>query len=94
LCEWGAGAWGGANTIRWCPKGLLLRVEYAGKAHSPRFPPFAERLVKYVGDRVATGQQATASEVVRAGLALMIERDEAAKDSLGTPKKTGKTRHG
>lgn len=34
-------------------------------------------LVTYVGRRVASGHYATASEVVRAALRLLIERDEA-----------------
>ena len=36
-----------------------------------------EPLVRFVGDQVARGHYATASEVVRAGLRLLIERDEA-----------------
>lgn len=34
-----------------------------------------EPLVGYVGQQVASGQYATASEVVRAALRLLIERD-------------------
>lgn len=37
-----------------------------------------EPLVRYVGGQVASGRYATASEVVRAALRLLIERDEAA----------------
>ena len=36
-------------------------------------------LVRYVGDQVATGHYATASEVVRAALRLLIERDATEK---------------
>jgi len=36
-----------------------------------------EPLLKYVGDQVASGRYATASEVVRAALRLLIERGEA-----------------
>jgi len=35
-----------------------------------------EPLLKYVGDQVATGRYATASEVVRAALRLLVERSE------------------
>lgn len=35
-----------------------------------------EPLVRYVNDQVAAGRYATASEVVRAGLRLLIERAE------------------
>lgn len=38
-----------------------------------------EPLVRYVGGQVASGHYATASEVVRAALRLLIERDEAAE---------------
>jgi antitoxin ParD1/3/4 len=34
-----------------------------------------EPLVKYVGEQVSSGRYATASEVVRAALRLLIERD-------------------
>ena len=37
-----------------------------------------EPLVRYVGGQVTSGRYATASEVVRAALRLLIERDEAA----------------
>lgn len=37
-----------------------------------------EPLVRYVGTQVASGRYATASEVVRMALRLLIERDEAA----------------
>ena len=37
-----------------------------------------EPLVRYVGGQVVSGRYATASEVVRAALRLLIERDEAA----------------
>jgi len=36
-----------------------------------------EPLARYVTDRVASGEYATASEVVRTGLRLMIEREQA-----------------
>lgn len=36
-----------------------------------------EPLTRYVGERVASGEYATASEVVRTGLRLLIERDQA-----------------
>ena len=36
-----------------------------------------ESLVGYVGRQIASGQYATASEVVRAALRLLIERDTA-----------------
>ena len=36
-----------------------------------------EPLVKYVSEQVASGRYATASEVVRASLRLLIERDKA-----------------
>jgi antitoxin ParD1/3/4 len=39
-----------------------------------------EPLVRYVGERVASGEYATASEVVRTGLRLLIERDLARTD--------------
>jgi antitoxin ParD1/3/4 len=34
-----------------------------------------EPLVKYIGEQVSSGRYATASEVVRAALRLLIERD-------------------
>ena len=37
-----------------------------------------DSLVRYVGRQVASGRYATASEVVRTALRLLIERDEAA----------------
>lgn len=40
-------------------------------------------LVKYVGEQVATGQYATASEVVRAALRLLIERDGTGRPPAG-----------
>ncbi|SDM89201.1 putative addiction module antidote protein, CC2985 family [Methylobacterium phyllostachyos] len=33
-------------------------------------------LARYVADQIARGEYATASEVIRAGLRLLIERDE------------------
>ena len=36
-----------------------------------------EPLVKYIGEQVASGRYATASEVVRASLRLLIERNNA-----------------
>lgn len=36
-----------------------------------------EPLVKYIGEQVTSGRYATASEVVRASLRLLIERDAA-----------------
>ena len=36
-----------------------------------------EPLVKYISEQVASGRYATASEVVRASLRLLIERDSA-----------------
>lgn len=42
-----------------------------------------EPLARYVTERVASGQYATASEVVRTGLRLLIERD-LAKDHVGS----------
>ena len=36
-----------------------------------------EPLVKYIGEQVAPGRYATASEVVRASLRLLIERNNA-----------------
>ena len=41
-----------------------------------------EPLARYVADRVASGEYATASEVVRSGLRLLIERD-LARDQAG-----------
>jgi antitoxin ParD1/3/4 len=44
-------------------------------------------LVRYVGEQVATGHYATASEVVRAALRLLIERNEAEKRHHGSPER-------
>ena len=45
-----------------------------------------EPLVRYVGGQVKSGRYATASEVVRTALRLLIERDEAAHGRLSKPK--------
>ena len=45
-------------------------------------------LVRYVGDQVATGRYATASEVVRAALRLLIERDGAESRQAALPGQT------
>ena len=45
-----------------------------------------EPLVRYVGKRVASGHYATASEVVRTALRLLIERDEAVQGRQPEPK--------
>ncbi|MBL6459003.1 type II toxin-antitoxin system ParD family antitoxin [Belnapia sp. T6] len=46
-----------------------------------------EPLVQYVAERVASGEYATASEVVRTGLRLLIEQDAARpqRDSASPP---------
>lgn len=53
--------------------------------------PELERLIFA---RVASGRFQTASEVVRAGLRPLIERDQAGKPSAGTPERDRKRRHG
>ena len=45
-----------------------------------------EPLVRYVGGQVGSGRYATASEVVRTALRLLIERDEAAQNRPSEPK--------
>lgn len=45
-------------------------------------------LVRYVGEQVATGHYATASEVVRAALRLLIERDATEKQHSAKPEQT------
>jgi antitoxin ParD1/3/4 len=50
-------------------------------------------LARYVEDQVATGVYASASEVVRAGLRLLIERDEARRvNSRKAPRGTPRAR--
>jgi antitoxin ParD1/3/4 len=50
-------------------------------------------LARYVENAVATGVYASASEVVRTGLRLLIERDEARRaSSLKAPRKTPRPR--
>jgi antitoxin ParD1/3/4 len=46
-------------------------------AKHSRHVALTEPLARYVANQVATGVYASASEVVRAGLRLLIERDEA-----------------
>ena len=45
-----------------------------------------EPLVRYVGGQVKSGRYATASEVVRTALRLLIERDEAVQGRISKPK--------
>jgi antitoxin ParD1/3/4 len=50
-------------------------------------------LARYVENQVATGVYASASEVVRAGLRLLIERDEARRvNSQKAPPETRRAR--
>jgi antitoxin ParD1/3/4 len=51
-----------------------------------------EPLVRYVAQQVASGEYATASEVVRAGPRLLIERDRAEADRrrASVPERSGK----
>ncbi len=51
-------------------------------------------LERFITSRVASGRYQTASEVRRAGLCLLIERDQAGKPSAGTPERDRKRRHG
>lgn len=45
-----------------------------------------EPLVRYVGSQVNSGHYATASEVVRTALRLLIERDQAGQSRPAEPK--------
>ena len=47
---------------------------------------FTEPLLQYVGGQVASGRYATASEVVRTALRLLIERDQAVQNRQSEPK--------
>lgn len=47
-------------------------------AKHPRHIALTRPLARYVHDQVARGRYASASEIVRAALRLLIERDEAA----------------
>jgi antitoxin ParD1/3/4 len=49
----------------------------------------AEPLVRYVAERVAAGEYATASEVVRTGLRLLIEQDPAKDQGEAGPAPPG-----
>jgi len=46
-----------------------------------------EPLIRYVGRQVASGHYATASEVVRTALRLLIERNEATQGRQSASKK-------
>ena len=51
-------------------------------------------LLEFVALQVATGQYATASSVVRAGLELLLERAETSKPLSERPEQTEAARHG
>jgi antitoxin ParD1/3/4 len=62
-------------------------------AKHSRHIALTEPLARYVENQVATGVYASASEVVRAGLRLLIERDEARlTNSLKAPRETPRAR--
>lgn len=68
----------GFKRLSWGDTPFISRQSCRMAAQHTLHVALTESLVRYVGGQVASGRYATASEVVRAALRLLIERDAAA----------------